>query len=196
MGFLSLLLIGVSLSMDAFSVAVCKGLSMKRFDPKYGLILALFFGGFQAIMPIAGYFAGTAFADFIRPVDHWVAFVLLVCIGGKMLWDAFHEEDEEGSDQEAIAGKVDFKELLILAVATSIDALAVGITFALLDVNIWLSALVIGITTFVFSLGGVLVGNRFGAKYDKVATIVGGTVLVLLGVKILLEHLGILVLPF
>lgn len=195
MGFLSLLLIGVSLSMDAFSVAVCKGLSMKRFDPKYGFILALFFGGFQAIMPIIGYFAGTAFADFIRPVDHWVAFVLLVCIGGKMLWDAFHEEDEadaEGADSL----KVNFKELFVLAIATSIDALAVGITFALLEVNIWLSALVIGVTTFIFSIGGVLIGNRFGAKYDKAATIVGGTVLVLLGVKILLEHLGILVLPF
>ena len=192
MGFIELLLIGVGLSMDAFAVAVCKGLCMKRLNMRQALVVALFFGGFQALMPLAGWALGTQFDQYITPVDHWIAFALLAFIGGKMLWDSFHGDDE------ALAcpadGKLDLRELTMLAIATSIDALAVGITFAFLRVDIVASVALIGATTFVLSLAGVAVGHRFGARYEKAATIVGGSVLILIGTKILLEHLGILVL--
>lgn len=193
MGFVELFLIGVGLSMDAFAVSICKGLGMKRLNMKQALVIGLFFGGFQALMPLIGWALGTQLADFITPIDHWIAFVLLVVIGGKMLLDAFRGGDEEEAGEPKDTS-LDFKELLMLAIATSIDALAVGITFAFLGVNIVCAIVIIGVTTFVLSVGGVAVGHAFGARYEKGATIAGGIVLILIGCKILLEHLGIL--PF
>lgn len=187
---IDLFLIGVGLSMDAFAVAICKGLGMHRVNWRHSFVIALFFGGFQALMPLIGYFLGSQFASSVEPVDHWIAFALLAFIGGKMLWDAFHEDDGEQVQQEA--DKLDLKELLMLAVATSIDALAVGISFAFLEVNIWEAIVVIGLTTFALSLVGVCVGNRFGVRYEKPSTVVGGVVLILIGLKILVEHLGLL----
>ena len=189
MGFVELFLVAVGLSMDAFAVSVCKGLCMKRLDVRQGVAIALFFGGFQALMPLAGWALGTQFEQYITPVDHWIAFVLLAFIGGKMLWDAFRGGEEELSCPAD--GKLDLRELVMLSVATSIDALAVGITFAFLRVDIVSSVALIGVTTFVLSLAGVAVGHRFGARYEKTATVVGGVVLVLIGTKILLEHLGV-----
>lgn len=196
MGFVELFLLGVGLSMDAFAVAVCKGLGMHRVNYKHAVVIALFFGGFQALMPLVGWALGTQFESFVTPVDHWIAFILLAFIGGKMLWDAFHEEkdDEDGCGCSKDNGHLDLRELTLLAVATSIDALAVGITFAFLQVDIVPAVVTIGITTFVLSLVGVIVGNQFGSRFERPATIAGGVVLILLGVKILLEHLGILVL--
>ena len=190
MGFVELLLLAIGLSMDAFAVSVCKGLCMKRLNLRQATVVALFFGGFQALMPLVGWALGTQFEQFITPVDHWIAFVLLALIGGKMLWDAFHEVDEELSCPAD--GKLDLRELVMLAVATSIDALAVGITFAFLRVDILTSVGLIGVTTFALSIVGVAVGHRFGARYEKPATVVGGIVLILIGLKILLEHLGII----
>lgn len=193
MGFVELFLIGVGLSMDAFAVSICKGLGMKRLNMKQALVIGLFFGGFQALMPFIGWALGTQLADFITPIDHWIAFILLAFIGGKMLFDAFREDDgEEAADPKD--ARLDLKELLMLAIATSIDALAVGITFAFLGVNIVEAISIIGATTFVLSVAGVAVGHVFGARYEKGATIAGGIVLILIGCKILLEHLGIL--PF
>jgi len=190
MGFVELLLLAIGLSMDAFAVSVCKGLCMKRLNLRQATVVALFFGGFQALMPLVGWALGTQFEQFITPVDHWIAFVLLALIGGKMLWDAFHEDDEELSCPAD--GKLDLRELVMLAVATSIDALAVGITFAFLRVDILTSVGLIGVTTFALSIVGVAVGHRFGARYENPATVVGGIVLILIGLKILLEHLGII----
>ncbi len=190
MGIVELLLIGVGLSMDAFAVAICKGLGMSRLNVKQAAVIALFFGAFQALMPAIGWAAGSQFAEMITPVDHWIAFVLLAFVGGKMLWDAFHEEDEETT--EAGDAKLDLKELTMLAVATSIDALAVGITFAFLQVDIVSSAAIIGCTTFIISFAGVAVGHFFGARFERPSTIAGGVVLILIGVKILLEHLGLI----
>ena len=191
MGFVELFLIAVSLSTDAFAVSVCKGLCMKRLDVRQAVVIALFFGGFQALMPLAGWALGTQFEALITPVDHWIAFVLLGIIGSKMLWDAFHEDDPEDLACPT-DGKLDLRELVMMAIATSIDALAVGITFAFLRVDIAVSVGLIGVTTFVLSIVGVAVGHRFGAKYEKPATIVGGIVLILIGLKILLEHLGLI----
>lgn len=191
MGFVELLLVGVGLSMDAFAVSVCKGLCMKRLNMRQALVIALFFGGFQALMPLIGWALGTQFEQFITPVDHWIAFGLLLIIGAKMLWDSFHGDDDEQLSC-AVDGRLDLRELTMMAVATSIDALAVGITFAFLRVDIVVSVVVIGVTTFALSLVGVAVGHRFGARYEKTATIAGGVVLILIGLKILLEHLGIL----
>ena len=193
MGFVELFLIGVGLSMDAFAVSICKGLGMKRLNMKQALVIGLFFGGFQALMPLIGWALGTQLADFITPIDHWIAFILLVLIGGKMLFDAFRGGDEEEAVDPKDA-RLDLKELLMLAIATSIDALAVGITFAFLGVNIVLAIAVIGVTTFALSVVGVAVGHVFGARYEKGATIAGGIVLILIGCKILLEHLGVLTL--
>lgn len=190
-GFVELFLIGVGLSMDAFAVSICKGLGMSRLNMRQAAVISLFFGGFQALMPLIGWALGSQLTDFITPIDHWIAFGLLAFVGGKMLWDAFHEDDEdEGTQTDE---KLDLKELLMLAIATSIDALAVGITFAFLQVAIVPSITIIGLTTFVISFAGVAVGHFFGARFEKPATIVGGVVLILIGVKILLEHLGILV---
>lgn len=188
MGFIEIVLVGVGLSMDAFAVSVCKGLCMKRLDVRQALVIALFFGGFQALMPVVGWALGTGFEQFITPVDHWIAFGLLALIGSKMLWDSFHGEEDAACPAD---GRLDLRELTMLAVATSIDALAVGITFAFLRVDIVASAAVIGLTTFALALAGVAVGHRFGARYEKPATITGGIVLILIGLKILLEHLGV-----
>lgn len=192
MGIVELLLIAVGLSMDAFAVSICKGLGMKKVNLKIAFVLALFFGGFQALMPLIGWALGSQFLWLISPIDHWIAFVLLAVIGGKMLWEALH--DEEGEDDGKPADKIDLGEFFILAVATSIDALAVGISFAALAVDIVPSILIIGVVTFCFTIAGVFVGNFFGSRYEKPASIVGGVVLILIGLKILLEHLGILVL--
>ena len=187
MGFLELFLIGVGLSMDAFAVSVCRGLSMERMRWRQGGIIALLFGGFQAAMPLAGWALGRQFERYIVSVDHWIAFGLLGYIGGKMIWDAFHE----GAD--TCPAGFDLKELLMLAVATSIDALAVGVTFALLpDVHILSAVSLIGAATFLLSALGLKVGNVFGLRYKARAELAGGVILILMGLKILLEHLGIL----
>lgn len=193
MGIVELFLIAVGLSMDAFAVSVCKGLGMKRINFKVAVVLALFFGGFQALMPVIGWALGSQFLWLISPIDHWIAFILLAIVGGKMLWVAFHD-DEDDSDDSSDANVIDLGEYLMLAIATSIDALAMGISFAALSVNIVAAASFIGVITFVLTLAGVAVGHFFGARYEKPATIVGGVVLILIGLKVLLEHLGILVL--
>ena len=190
LGIVELLLIAVGLSMDAFAVSICRGLGMRRLNLRTAAVLALFFGGFQALMPLAGWALGSQFMWLIEPVDHWVAFVLLAFIGGKMLWEAFHEEDE-GCDCEDTSG-IDLRGFLVLAVATSIDALAAGISFAALSVDIVPTVALIGVITFVFSFVGVAVGHFFGARYEKPASVVGGVVLILIGFKVLLEHLGLL----
>lgn len=188
--FIEILFIGIGLAMDAFAVAVCKGLSMKKVNKKHAVIIALFFGGFQGIMPFIGWALGRSFEQYIKSVDHWIAFVLLGIIGGKMIYDALKETTEAiVSENET---KLDIKELLVLAIATSIDALAVGITFAFLEYPIGEAVAVIGVTTFVISLIGVYIGNLFGSKYEKKAELAGGTVLILIGLKILLEHLEII----
>ncbi|MBB3170526.1 manganese efflux pump MntP [Parvibacter caecicola] len=190
MGIAAIFLTGVGLSMDAFAVAVCKGLGMSRVNWGRALVIALFFGAFQAFMPVAGWALGSQFAAIVTPVDHWIAFGLLAFIGGKMLWDAFHEEGcSEGECSAVKDAPLQLGQLLMLAVATSIDALAVGITFAFLQVNIALAAAVIGLTAFCLSFAGVVIGNYFGAKFQKGATVAGGAVLILIGAKILCEHL-------
>lgn len=190
MGFVELFLIGVGLSMDAFAVSICKGLNMKKINYKHALIIGGFFGGFQALMPLLGWALGSKFEQYIESVDHWIAFILLAFIGGKMVYESIKggDDDEESSHQD----KLDIKELFMLAVATSIDALAVGVTFAFLEVSILPSITLIGITTFVISVGGVVIGNRFGSKYKNKAEIAGGMILILIGLKILLEGVGIL----
>lgn len=186
MGIAELFLLAVGLSMDAFAVAVCKGLALKKVNFKQMALVGLWFGGFQALMPIIGYFVGVQFKDAITAVDHWIAFGLLALIGGNMIREAFSGEDEEAD------ASLSFKKMLPLAVATSIDALAVGVSFAFLDVNIGIAASFIGVVTFVLSTIGVKVGSLFGAKYKSRAELAGGIILILLGTKILLEHLGIL----
>ena len=189
MGIAELFLIGVGLSMDAFAVAVCKGLAMgNRIDKGQALVTALFFGGFQALMPLAGWALGRQCEGYITQLDHWIAFVLLGVIGGKMIWEALREGEEAA---EKGAGRLDLKELTLLALATSIDALAVGVTFAFLKADIALSVSLIGLTTFCLSLGGVWVGHVFGARFKRKAEVAGGAILVLIGLKILLEHLGV-----
>ena len=192
MGIIELLLTGVGLAMDAFAVAVCKGLSMKKINYGHAFMIALFFGVFQAMMPFFGWALGTQFKDYIVSVDHWIAFVLLAIIGGKMLKEAFEsgKKEEEAADDDG--GKLNYKELFLLAIATSIDALAVGVTFAFLNVNIYLAIAIIGVVTFLLSFVGVVIGNIFGSKFEKGAQIAGGVILIGIGLKILLEHLGIL----
>lgn len=189
MGLIEIILIAVSLAMDAFAVSICKGLSMKKMDWKKAIIIGLYFGVFQAVMPVIGYLLGVGFEESIKFIDHWIAFVLLAFIGGNMVKEALSKDDDEEVDD-----KVDFKTMIVLAIATSIDALAVGVTFAFLNVNIVLSVSLIGIITFVISCIGVKIGNVFGDKYEKKAELAGGIVLILIGLKILLEHLGILIL--
>ena len=190
MGIVELLLIAVGLSMDAFAVSICRGLGMKRLNMRTAAVLALFFGGFQGLMPLIGWALGSQFMWLIEPVDHWVAFVLLAFIGGKMLWEAFHEEDESCDCEDT--SEIDLREFLVLAIATSIDALAAGISFAALSVDIVPTVALIGVITFALSFAGVAVGHFFGARYEKPASIVGGVVLILIGLKVLLEHLGLL----
>lgn len=188
MGFFELFLIGIGLSMDAFAVAICKGLGMERINKRDALLLALFFGGFQALMPLTGYLLGSRFASYIERWDHWIAFVLLAFIGGNMIRESREQEEEEAKH----GGSIRYRELFTLAVATSIDALAVGVSFAFLGVRIAPAVTLIGCTTFVLTLVGVWVGNLFGSRYKSRAELTGGIILILIGVKILLEHLGIL----
>lgn len=188
MGFAELLLIAVGLSMDAFAVSVCKGLGMKKTDKKGTVVIALFFGGFQAIMPFIGWALGRQFQRYIIAFDHWITFLLLSFIGGKMIFDAVRDNEKAVT----ICFHLDIKEILMLAVATSIDALAVGITLAFLNVNILCATSIIGATTFLISAAGVFIGSAFGSKFEKKAEILGGIILVLIGLKILLEHLDIL----
>ena len=183
MGTIELLLLSVGLAMDAFAVSICKGISMKKMNWKKAVIIGIYFGGFQALMPVIGYFLGTAFESIITNIDHWVAFILLGIIGGNMIKESFEDESENCNDD------VGFKTMLILAIATSIDALAVGITFAFLKVNLVAAISMIGAITFALSVVGTKIGNRFGDKYESKAELVGGIILVLLGIKILLEHL-------
>lgn len=191
MGIAELVLIGVGLSMDAFAVAVCKGLGMRRLNLKVALVLALFFGGFQALMPTLGYLLGDQFLWLIEPIDHWVAFGLLALVGGKMFWDAAFDRDDDNDLSGALdANTINLGEYLVLAVGTSIDALAVGISFAALSVDILPSAGLIGCITFCLTIVGVAVGHFFGARWERPASITGGLVLILIGLKILLEHLG------
>lgn len=188
--FIEFLLIGIGLSMDAFAVSICKGLAMRKVNKKQALVIGLFFGGFQALMPFIGWALGIQFQSYITNIDHWIAFVLLVFIGGKMIVEAVKPEEEEAV--EVMDPPLDIKEMFLLAIATSIDALAVGVTFAFLDYPIVEAISIIGVITFIISIGGVYVGNFFGSRYKNKAELAGGLILVLLGVKILLEHLGII----
>lgn len=186
MGLIELIILSVGLAMDAFAVAVCKGLAMSKMKWKKGIIVGLYFGIFQALMPFIGYLLGINFQNAITNIDHWIAFILLIGIGINMIKDAISKEKEEASDS------IKFKDMLILAIATSIDALAVGVTFAFLKVNILSAIILIGSITFLISVIGVKIGNVFGDKYEKKAELVGGIILILLGTKILLEHLHII----
>lgn len=185
MSILDLFILAVGLSMDAFAVSICKGLSLGKIKPKHMCIAGAWFGGFQALMPLIGYFLGSFFAEMIEKYDHWVAFVLLAIIGGNMIKESF------GKD-EKVDSSMDVKSMLLLAIATSIDALAVGVTFAFLQVQIIPAVSFIGVITFIFSAVGVKIGSLFGTKYKSKAELFGGIVLVLIGIKILLEGIGVL----
>lgn len=186
MGVIEIILISIGLAMDAFAVSICKGLSMKKMSWKKAGIIGLYFGIFQAGMPLIGYFLGSTFANFVTNVDHWIAFILLGFIGISMIKEALSKECDSLNDN------VDFKTMVILAIATSIDALAIGVTFAFLKVNVVLAVSSIGIITCILSVIGVKIGNVFGDKYENKAQLAGGLILILLGTKILLEHVGIL----
>ena len=186
MSNITLFVIALGLSMDAFAVSICKGLAMKKITLQKATIVGLWFGGFQALMPLIGYILGSQFERYITAIDHWIAFILLSLIGLSMIKEALGKEEECQDDSLA------FKTMLVLALATSIDALAVGITFAFLQVNIFSAVLFIGVITFVFSMIGVKAGNVFGIRYKSKAELAGGAILILMGTKILLEHLGIL----
>ena len=191
MTLLEIFLIGIGLSMDAFAVAICKGLAMpNKVDKKGALLIALYFGVFQAVMPALGWLLGSQFARYVTRLAPWIAFILLAWIGGNMIRESLSKEEKK----EEETGSVSHKELLVLAVATSIDALAVGVTFSMLELAVSIAVAVglIGCTTFVISLAGVYVGNVFGAKYKSKAEFVGGAILILIGVKILLERFGVL----
>ncbi len=185
MSILELFILAVGLSMDAFAVSVCKGLSLGKIKPKHMCIAGAWFGGFQALMPLIGYFLGSFFAEMIEKYDHWVAFVLLAIIGGNMIKESFDKD-------EKVDSSMDVKSMLLLAIATSIDALAVGVTFAFLRVQIVPAVSFIGVITFIFSAVGVKIGSLFGTKYKSKAELFGGIVLVLIGIKILLEGIGVL----
>lgn len=187
MGILEIVVISIGLAMDAFAVSVCKGLSMKKMNWKNAIIIAFYFGAFQALMPVIGYFLGTTFSGFVESIDHWIAFILLAIIGGNMIKESTDDEVEKRND------KVDFKTMIGLAIATSIDALAVGITFAFFRINLFSAILCIGIITFILSLIGVFIGNKFGDKFQNKAELAGGIILIIIGLKILLEHMGIIV---
>lgn len=191
MSIFELFLIAVGLSMDAFAVAICKGLSMRKMNYRHAAVIALFFGGFQALVPLIGWVLGKQFERYITSVDHWIAFILLAIIGMNMIREALGKDDEE-EEKGCQGDRLDLKELLMMAIATSIDALAVGVTFAFLQVSIVPAVSLIGITTFVLSLIGVSLGRVFGAKFKSKAEFLGGAILILIGVKILLEHLGVL----
>ncbi|GAA0069020.1 manganese efflux pump MntP family protein [Clostridium sardiniense] len=203
MSFLSIFMTAIGLSMDAFAVALAKGMSLKKNLLKNALKIAVFFGGFQAIMPFIGWFAGRYFRDYIESFDHWIAFILLGAIGGKMIYESFKGEKENCSlDEDDIANEVSVEEELIeekglsnknltlLAIATSIDALAVGVSFAFLNVSILPAISIIGITTFVLCMIAVLIGRKLGCILQKYAEVAGGIILILMGLKILIEHIG------
>ena len=185
MELFEIIVIGIGLAMDAFAVSICKGLSMKKINWRNAMIIALYFGLFQAGMPVLGYALGSAFSSFVQSVDHWIAFILLAIIGGNMIKDSTDDEVEKRND------KVDAKTMIVLAIATSIDALAIGVTFAFFEVNLLLAILIIGVITFVLSILGVIIGNKFGDKFQNRAELAGGIILIIIGLKILLEHLGI-----
>lgn len=187
MGFVELFLIGVGLSMDAFAVSICKGLGMKRLNMGQALVIGLFFGGFQALMPLIGYYIGSQFAELITKYSHWVAFILLALIGVNMIRESFSKEKEEAS------ASFSFKTMLPMAIATSIDALAVGVALSLSlgDASIYPPVLIIGFTTFVISAAGVKIGNVFGDKFESKAEFAGGVILILVGLKLLLDGLGV-----
>ena len=186
MGIIELILLSIGLGMDAFAVSVCKGISMKKMNWKKACIIGLYFGGFQAIMPVIGYFFGSSFESIITNIDHWIAFILLAIIGAKMIQEAFQKEEEEYNEDISV------KTMIVLSIATSIDALAVGITFAFLKVNLLLAITLIGTITFILSVIGTKIGNRFGDKYKSKAEVAGGIILIIIGLKILLEHIGII----
>lgn len=188
MTLLELFIIAVGLSMDAFAVSICKGLAMRRANFRSMALVGLWFGGFQALMPVVGYLVGVRFREAITAVDHWIAFGLLAVIGGNMIHEALSKEEEDGGEDDSLSPKT----MVLLALATSIDALAVGVGFAFLDVNITAAAGFIGTVTFILSAAGVRVGSVFGAKYKSRAEITGGVILILMGAKILLEHLGLI----
>ena len=192
MGLLELFILAVGLSMDAFAVSVCKGLSVTKMEPKHALLCGAYFGGFQALMPALGYLLGSQFESMITRIDHWIAFVLLCFIGGSMIIGSSMIRESREDEEEEVSASFDVKTMLALAVATSIDALAVGVTFAFLHVNIVWAVTFIGCTTFVLSAIGVKAGNVFGMKYKSRAELAGGVILILMGIKILLEHLGFL----
>ena len=188
MNIFELLLIAVGLSMDAFSVSICKGLTTQRFSWRTALACGLWFGSFQALMPVVGYFLGAQFQEMIETYAHWIAFGLLFLIGTNMIREAVWGNKEKDENN----GFLDFKTMFLLAIATSIDALAIGVSFACIQVNIWIAISIIGVITFLFSILGVKIGNVFGSKYEKSAEIIGGIILILIGLKILFEHLGII----
>ena len=183
MTIFELFVIAVGVSMDAFAVSICKGLSVRKLRSRHAFSTAMWFGGFQALMPLVGYFLGVHFADFVTNVDHWIAFVLLALIGGNMV-----KESRQGSDVCEHDADFSFRKMFALAVATSIDALAIGVTFAFLKINIWTAILLIGTTTAAFSGVGVKIGNVFGCRYKSKAELAGGMILIVMGVRILVEH--------
>ena len=192
MSIWDIIVIALGVSADAFAVSMCKGVEMKKMIWKYALLIALFFGGFQMLMPVIGWAAGSLFEKYITSFDHWIAFGLLLFLGGKMVYDGIFDKEKKGEEKEDKPLKLGFVTLLMMAVATSIDALAVGVTFAFLKVNVWLAVSIIGATTFTCSLIGVGIGVKVGDKFKNKAEILGGVILILLGVKILLEHLGVI----
>lgn len=189
MSLLTLFITAAGLAMDAFAVSVCKGLAMKKFHLKKALVIGLWFGGFQALMPAIGYLLGSRFEQYVKAIDHWIAFALLALIGANMIREALSGEENDTDDS------TDVKTMFLLAVATSIDALAVGITYAFLKVAVIPAVSLIGITTLVLSVAGVRAGNIFGTKYKSKAELTGGIILILMGIKILLDHLELLHFP-
>ena len=190
MNLAELILMGVALAMDAFAVSVCRGLAMRRVNIRHCLIIAAFFGGFQALMPFLGWLLGGTFAKYITSIDHWIAFFLLLYIGVKMMIDAIRERNEGLTAEELEPdASLDLKDLFLMAIATSIDALAVGITFSFLQVNIAEASFVIGIVTFGICVAGVFIGNIFGTRFKTLAQLAGGVILILLGIRILVEGL-------
>ena len=183
MGITELIILAVGLSMDAFAVSICKGLSVRKLEIKHMALAGIWFGGFQALMPLIGYLLGSTFASYVQKFDHWIALILLAFIGLSMIKEAFGEDEEEVGDSFGA------KTMFLMAVATSIDALAVGVTFAFLNVNVIFAVFTIGITTFIFSAAGIKIGNVFGLRLKSKAELAGGAILVLLGLKIFVEHM-------
>lgn len=183
MNILEIILVGVGLAMDASAASICKGLKIKKLNFKYALVIGLYFGIFQGLMPLLGYFLSHSFENIVTSVDHWIAFILLGLIGLNMIKESFDKESSSFDD------KLDIKTMLILAIATSIDAFAVGVTFSFLDVNIFLASFIILLTTLVLSMVGVYIGYKFGNKYEKKSLLAGGLILIIMGIKILIEHL-------